>query len=90
MTLIFGGSPTPDRNQVSAIVECWIALVNLFVANVPTRDFIVVDAATARSRRWTASGFAASSRRQRSDEPIVRVLIVRLAAMAGDAFGAQL
>src|SRR5947207_699302 len=36
MTLIFGGSPTPDRIQVTEIVDFWIALVNLFVANVPT------------------------------------------------------
>ena len=36
ITLIFGGSPTPERNQVSEIVDCWIALVNLFFAKVPT------------------------------------------------------
>src|SRR3954471_9849870 len=41
MTLTFGGSPTPDRRLVSEIVECWIALLNLFLAKVPTRDFIV-------------------------------------------------
>src|SRR5947199_4316351 len=41
MTLIFGGSPTPDRNHVSEIVDCWIAFVNLFFAKAPTFAFIM-------------------------------------------------
>ena len=51
ITLIFGGSPTPERNQVSAIVDCWIALVNLFAANVPTRAFM-----TSSTERLAADG----------------------------------
>ena len=35
MTLIFGGSPTPDRIHVTEIVDFWIAFVNVFAANVP-------------------------------------------------------
>ena len=58
MTLIFGGSPTPERNQVSEIVDCWIALVNLFFANVPT--FACIMSSTDGSRRRvgrSAAGF---------------------------------
>ena len=65
MTLTFGGSPTPERRLVSEIVECWIALLNLLAASVPTRDFIVSSTRERRGRQRLAR--AARRARGRAD-----------------------
>ena len=39
--LSFGGSPTPERSEVSEMVECRMAFVNLFVASSPILPVMV-------------------------------------------------
>src|SRR6476660_4428583 len=64
MTLAFGGSPTPERRLVREMVDCWIALLNLFTVNgPPIRCFIVAT---------TGNGAAAIGSANRRDSARIR------------------
>src|SRR5258708_5034297 len=62
ITFTLGGSPTPDRRLVREIVECWIALLNLFaVSGAPMRRFLL---------STTGNGAAASRSAKRRQNPL--------------------
>ncbi len=82
MTLTLGGSPTPERRLVREMVVFWMALVNLFFRNVPSSRWSV-------SRTgFDAAGKGSPRRRSRACTSLsFGILVVRLRAVTGDAFG---
>ena len=89
ITLIFGGSPTPDRIQVTEIVDRRMALVNLFSANVPTRPFMVSSSGAA-APPWDSEPVDSQQAREPPRKPIVRILVVRLTSVPCHTLGPDL
>ena len=85
MTLTFGGSPTPERRRRERDRRVLDRVVELVVGQRANARLERFEHAELRRRHGLAE-----EPRQRPDEPVVGVLVVRLRAVPGDAFGGEL